>query len=173
MLTLYLIYVFKSSVSCAKIRKQWKFARVSAIFKKGNHKLASNYWPVSITSIICRILETIMKNSTVKKLMSNDLLSVNQFGFLKGRSTTLQLLTVLNDRTESIENKFSTDCIFGLLKSFWFCTSQISKLRSYKITECLVRWVENYQKDRSQFVEINGENVSGYQLQVAFLGEVF
>ena len=89
--------------------------------------------------------------------MLNDLLSVNQFDFLKGRSTTLQLLTVLNDRTENIENKFSTDCIFGLLKSFWFCTSQISKLRSYKITERLVRWVENYLQDRLQFVEINGE----------------
>ena len=40
-LPLYLI--FKSSVSCAKIPKQWKFARVSAIYKKGNRKLASNY----------------------------------------------------------------------------------------------------------------------------------
>ena len=36
--------------------------------------------------------------------MSNDLLSAYQFGFLKGRSTTLQLLKVLNDWTESMES---------------------------------------------------------------------
>ena len=38
-------------------------------------------------------------------LMENDLLSNYQFGFIKGRSTTLQLLNVLNDWTQSIENK--------------------------------------------------------------------
>ena len=63
-LLLYLI--FKSSINSAKISKQWKFARVSAIyFKEGNRKLAYNYRPVNITSIlfICRILETIIRNS--------------------------------------------------------------------------------------------------------------
>ena len=72
------------TVSCAKIPKQWKFARVSAIYKKGNRKLASNYRPVSITSIICRILETIIRDNVVKFLMSNDLLSAYQFGFIEG-----------------------------------------------------------------------------------------
>ena len=157
-LPLYLI--FKSSVSCAKIPKQWKFARVSAIYKKGNRKVASNYRPVSITSIICRMLETIIRDNVVKFLMSNDLLSAYQFGFLKGRSTTLQLLKVLNDWTESMESKFSTDCIYlDYQKAFDSVPHRrlISKLRSYKINECLVRWVENYLQDRSQFVEINGE----------------
>ena len=138
-LPLYLI--FKSSVSCAKIPKQWKFARVSAIYRKGNRKLASNYRPVSITSIICRLLETIIRDNVVKFLMSNDLLSAYQFGFLKGRSTTLQLLKVLNDWTESMESKFSTDCIYlDYQKAFDSVPHRrlISKLRSYKINECLV-----------------------------------
>ena len=92
--------------------------------------------------------------------MSNDLLSAYQFGFLKGRSTTLQLLKVLNDWTESMESKFSTDCIYlDYQKAFDSVPHRrlISKLRSYKINECLVRWVENYLQDRSQFVEINGD----------------
>ena len=157
-LPLYLI--FKSSVNSAKIPKQWKFARVSAIFKKGNRKLACNYRPVSITSSICRILETIIRNSIVKFLVSNDLLSVYQYGFLKGRSTTLQLLKVLNDWTESMENTFSTDCIYlDYQKAFDSVPHRrlISKLRSYKINECLVNWVEDYLQNRSQFVEINGK----------------
>ena len=156
-LPLYLI--FKSSINGAKIPKQWKFARVSAIFKKGNRELACNYRPVSITSIICRILETIIRNSIVKFLVSNDLLSVYQYGFLKGRSTTLQLLKVLNDWTESMENKFSTDCIYlDYQKAFDSVPHRrlISKLRSYKINECLVNWVEDYLQNRPQFVEING-----------------
>ena len=95
-----------------RIPTQWQIARVSAIHRKGNRKLASNYRPVSITSIVCRVLETIIRNFMVEFLVSNNLLSDFQFGFVKGRSTTLQLLNVLNDWTNSLENKFTTDCIY-------------------------------------------------------------
>ena len=44
--------IFEASIKSIKIPKQWKIARVSAIHKKGNRKLASNYRPVSITSIV-------------------------------------------------------------------------------------------------------------------------
>ena len=81
-----------------------------------------------------------------------------QYSFLKGRSTTLQLLKVLNDWTESMENKFSTDCIYlDYQKAFDSVPHRrlISKLRSYKINKCLVNWVEDYLQNRSQLVEIN------------------
>ena len=104
--------IFEASLKSNKIPEQWKLAKVSAIHKKGNRKLASNYRPVSITSIVCRVLETIIRNSMVEFMVSNNLLSDYQFGFVKGRSTTLQLLNVLNDWTNSLENKFTTDCIY-------------------------------------------------------------
>ena len=44
------------------IPSQRKEARVVAIYKKGNKKLASNYRPVSITSVLCRILEKLIRN---------------------------------------------------------------------------------------------------------------
>ena len=103
--------IFEASLKSIKIPKQWKIARVSAIHKKGNRKLASNYRPVRITSIVCRVLETIIRNFMVQFLVSNNLLSDFQFGFVKGLPTTLQLLNVLNDWTNSLENKFTTDCI--------------------------------------------------------------
>ena len=57
--------IFEASMKSIKIPKQWKIARVSAIHKKGNRKLASNYRPVSITRIVCRVLETIIRNFMV------------------------------------------------------------------------------------------------------------
>ena len=51
--------------------------------------------------------------------MEHGLLSNFQFGFMKGRSTTLQLLNILNDWTHSVENKNITDCVlYGISKSF-------------------------------------------------------
>ena len=63
--------IFEASLKSNKIPEQWKIARVSAIHKKGNRKLASNYRPVSITSIVCRVLETIIRNSMVEFMVSN------------------------------------------------------------------------------------------------------
>ena len=96
----------------------------------------------------------------VEFFISNNLLSDFQFGFVKGRSTTLQLLNVLNDWTNSLENKFTTDCIYlDYQKAFDSVPHKrlISKLRSYRFNPIIISWVENYLRDRSQYVEINGE----------------
>ena len=92
--------------------------------------------------------------------MANDLLSNYQFGFIKGRSTTLQLLNVLNDWTQSIENKNFTDCIYmDYQKAFDkvpHCRL-ISKLKAYHFHSTVIDWVQTYLRDRSQYVEVNGK----------------
>ena len=85
--------------------------RVSAILKKGNKKLASNYRPVSITSVLCQILEKLVRNQIVEYMQSEKLFSHLQFGFLKRRSTIRQLLNIMNDWTSSIENGNFNYCI--------------------------------------------------------------
>ena len=70
--------IFEKPIETAKLPKQWKIARESAIFKKGNRKLASNYRPVSITSnIVCRRFEKIIRDQVVSFLMENELLSIS------------------------------------------------------------------------------------------------
>ena len=54
---------------------------------------------------------------------------------------------IQNDWTESMENTFSTDCIYLDYQNAFDSVPHrrlISKLRSYKINECLVNWVEDY-----------------------------
>ena len=58
--------IFRNSIESGNIPTQWKEARVSAIHKKGNKKMASNYRPVSITSVLCRILENLVRNQIVE-----------------------------------------------------------------------------------------------------------
>ena len=151
--------IFENSIESAQLPDQWKVARVSAIFKKGNKKLASNYRPVSITSIVCRTFEKIIRDHIVSFLMEHGLLSNFQFGFMKGRPFTLQLLNILNDWTHSMENKNITDCVYmDYQKAFDKVPhgKLLTKLKAYNLSS-EVNWIKEYLTDRSQCVEVNGK----------------
>jgi len=46
---------------------------------------------VSLTSVCCKILESIIRDNMMHYLLHNTLISNNQYGFIKNRSTSLQL----------------------------------------------------------------------------------
>ena len=54
--------IFKKSLNEGLLPKQWKQANVKALFKKGKRTQCSNYRPVSLTSIVCKIFETIIRD---------------------------------------------------------------------------------------------------------------
>jgi hypothetical protein len=56
-LTKPLCIIFKQSLRLKMTPKEWKKATKSAIFKKGNRSMAGNYKSVSLTSVVCKLLE--------------------------------------------------------------------------------------------------------------------
>jgi len=56
-----------------------------------------NYRPISLTSIVCKVMEKLVRNKLEVYLKCNKMITDKQFGFVKGRSTVLQLLKVLDD----------------------------------------------------------------------------
>jgi hypothetical protein len=51
------IIIFNQSLALKTVPKEWKNAQISAIFKKGNKSQAKNYRPVSLTLVVCKIME--------------------------------------------------------------------------------------------------------------------
>ena len=90
----------------------WKQANVTPIFKKGSRYDPNNYRPVSLTSQVCKILESFVSVSITNFLMQNKLITPYQHGFTKGKSCLTNLLTALNDWTSSLDNGFGTDVIY-------------------------------------------------------------
>ena len=90
-----LTILLNSSIRSGKIPKEWKTAIISAVFKKGSRSMASNYRPISLTCVLCRIMESFLKDAIMDHLTSNHLLSPRKHGFINGRSTVTQLLTYL------------------------------------------------------------------------------
>ncbi|VDI28308.1 Hypothetical predicted protein [Mytilus galloprovincialis] len=77
-----LCIIFNSSFSSGIVPEGWKIGQITALFKKGDKKLASNYRPVSLTSIICKIMEKLIRKRIVDHMNKYGLFSDRQFGFI-------------------------------------------------------------------------------------------
>ena len=60
--------LFNKSLSLGKLPSEWKDSRISAIYKKGCRKKVGNYWPISLTSIVCKTLEHCARNHIVNHI---------------------------------------------------------------------------------------------------------
>ena len=114
-----LLVIFQTSVRTGSLPAAWKDANISAIHKKGNKHIAGNYRPVSLTSIVCKLLESFVRDGLIEYMKVNNLISRKQFGFLTGRSTVLQLLRVLDQWTEILDRGGCVDVIYcDFMKAF-------------------------------------------------------
>jgi len=84
--------LFKKSPKDTVIPDDWKQAIVTPIFKKGNRNKADNYRPVSLTSIIGKTFEAIIRDALVRHPDDNHLITDSQHGFRKGQSCLTNLL---------------------------------------------------------------------------------
>ena len=111
-----LTMIYIRSMSESKFPDDWKTANVTPIFQKGNKDEASNYRPVSLTSHVCKILESIIKDSIVSYKNENDLLNETQHGFVSKRSCLTNLLQFIEKVTDYIDEAYLVDVIFLVFK---------------------------------------------------------
>ena len=85
--------IIDSSLKEGKVPKEWKRANIVPIYKGGDKTDPLNYRPVSLTSVLGKICETIIKERWVKYLEDNRIITDRQFGFRKGKSCVTNLLS--------------------------------------------------------------------------------
>ena len=138
----------------------WREANVKAILKnKGNCWQAGNYRPVSLTSVVCKVMESFVRDSMMQHLEQNDLLSNQQYGFISGRSTGLQLLNVMEEWTSVLAEGGQIDVFYmDFHKAFDTVPDRrlLGKLESYGIRSKTKRWIASFLGDRRQRVMVNG-----------------
>jgi hypothetical protein len=83
------------SIASDRFPMEWKVARVTSIFKKGQRTMLDNYRPISILPVISKLMERILYDQMYDYLKKQNILSEHQFGFIQFHSTTTTLLDVL------------------------------------------------------------------------------
>jgi len=103
-----LALIFNASLHQRKLPLDWKSATVVPVFKKGTRTDPSNYRPISLTCICCKIFEHIIPSAISKHANLHSIICTGQHGFRKHRSCETQLLETVNDLAKSLNNGIQT-----------------------------------------------------------------
>ena len=149
------------SIHSQRLPAEWKEGQVTPIFKKGSRSSPGNYRPVSLTSVICKLLESIVRNALMEHMEEH--LTQCQHGFLTGRSCTTQLLDTMDLLTEFLDNREAVDVIFlDFAKAFDSVPHQrlVTKLAGYGVGGRVLGWIKDFLTERRQRVCVNGATSS-------------
>jgi len=104
--------MFTQMFSTAFIPESWRNAIITPVHKKGPTDLVSNYRPVSMTCVSCKLLERVIADQIYCHLAANNILQNEQHGFVRGKSTCTNLLESLNDWTQNLQDGCQTFVIY-------------------------------------------------------------
>ena len=152
-------YIFRKSLDTGYVPQDWRTANVTPLFKKGNRSQAENYRPVSLTSQICKVVESVLRDQLVMHLERNCLIGSSQHGFRKGYSCATNLLTFLEYVTACVDSKIPVDTIYlDLAKAFDKVPHQrlLLKLKAHGIDGPVCNWIQAWLADRWQRVCLDG-----------------
>ena len=155
--------IYRRSLASGNLPSDWLQALITPIFKKGDRTDASNYRPVSLTSIICKILEKIIVLHIIKNVKVNHLNCKQQHGFTQGKSVTTNLLEAMNVWTEALMHEIPIDILYlDYAKDFDTVPHQrlLRQVKSFGITGKVHQWITSFLSNRQQKVQANGKTSS-------------
>ena len=76
-----LCMLFQTSLSEGYLPCHWKISNISPIYKNGPKTETGNYRPVCLTSIICKVMKSFLRDKVLRLMRGNDLPSEHQHGF--------------------------------------------------------------------------------------------
>ena len=157
--------IFTSSFSKGYIPPSFKRAAIVPIFKSGDKCLPGNYRPISLTSVICKVYERIIRKQVFSFLCDNNCLNDTQHGFRSGRSCLSALLDVY-DNVMHMLNSCSDTIVDMVYLDFSKAFDKVDhgillhKVKKLGITGKLGQWFYHFLTNRKHFVRLPG-GVSG------------
>ena len=151
--------IFRVSYNSGMIPKDWKLANVVPVYKKGSKTSVENYRPISLTSLVMKIFEKIIRDELMMRCET--LLGKSQHGFLPNKSCTTQLINFADNVSQALNQSLRTDIVyFDFAKAFDSVNHDVilKKLKNrFKIDGTMLKFLVGYLQNREQCVIIDGK----------------
>ncbi|KAK4819929.1 LOW QUALITY PROTEIN: hypothetical protein QYF61_015304 [Mycteria americana] len=158
-LTKPLSIIYQQSWLTGEAPVDWRLANVTPIFKKGWKEDLGNYRPVSLTSVLGKLMEQIILSAITWQVEDNQAIKPSQHGFRKGRCCLTNLISFYDQVTHLVDMGKAVDVVYlDFSKAFdmVFHSILLEKLAAHGLDGCTLRWVKNWLDGRAQRVVVNG-----------------
>ena len=85
--------MYQQTIECNVIPEDLKFSDVTPLLNKGGRGQCSSYRHITLISVCCMVLETILKDNIKEHLECNKAMNDSQHGFRSGKLCAANLLT--------------------------------------------------------------------------------
>ncbi|KAI5085332.1 hypothetical protein C0J45_23157, partial [Silurus meridionalis] len=170
--------IINSSISTGYVPKSFKLAVIHPLIKKPDLDPCqlSNYRPISNLPFISKILEKVVAQQLCSHLLMNNIFEMYQSGFRPHHSTETALVKVVNDLLLASDQGFvSLLVLLDLSAAFDTIDHTILLARLENVVGIkgtALSWLRSYLTDRYQFVDVNGEFSTLYEVKFASLDGV-
>ena len=179
-ISLPLSILFEKSMQSGVVPMDWRTANVVPIYKSGPKGEPVNYRPISLTSVVVRVMERILKIKMLLHLKENRLINPSQHGFLPKKSTSTNLNAYLEYMTKKLDEGQAVDVLYlDFSKAFDKVPHKrlIQKLKAHNFSKSLITWITAWLNGRKQRVLVNGTysewlNVVSSVVQGSVLGPI-
>ena len=135
------------------------YCEYSSSFQQRRQTPGRKLRPVSLTSIICKLMEHIMHSQVMDHLDEHSILCDNQHGFRSKRSCETQLIITIEEITRKLVTGEQVDIILlDVSKAFDKVPHRrlLHRLRYYIIRNNTFLWIQDFLSHRTQEVQLEG-----------------
>ncbi len=149
-------------LSSASLPSDWLLANFTPLFKAGKRTDPSNYLPISLASIPCKIFEHILYKHIMNHLDANNILTDPEHEFRPRRSCESHLIT-FHDTAEQLDQRDTKQAdavVLDFAKAFEKVPHKrlTLKLKYYGISGPILHWLTAFLTDRTQCVPLDGSS---------------
>ena len=156
-----LTILFQKSIDTGKIPDDWREANVTPIYKqKGKKSDPGNYRPVSLTNVVGKMMERVVKEQIMDHVERNNLLCEEQHGFRAKKSPQTNLIEFMDEVTKWMDEGESFDILYlDFSKAFdKVCHERLMvKLEAVGIVGKVKEWLKDWLQGRKQRVQVEGQ----------------
>ena len=152
--------LFNLSLCSGQLPVAWKQSLIVPVPKSPVATTPNNYRPISLLSILSKLLERHIYSLVATHLELYHPLSNAQWGFQTGKSTTTALLSTTHEWLTALEQRKEVSAVFFDLKKAFDSVPHkelMSKLQQLSLDSHVLHWISNYLTCRCQKVVVSGE----------------